>query len=424
MSVAYETGTRWSSTLPAGQRTYYESLLLETLRTKSVLIPFTVVKEDFRARDTGVIVYSEVMDTDPDYNALAETTIWLTGAHLDSRSVQIQLEIHGDTIKISDYNELVNYWNGGDLRGIVQGKLGQNQVDYLDILARNAFLSAPYKTLAGGRSTIYGLLQTDVFDPDYCENARTHLEEREVPGVASPEDGGGGVIVCVTSPRVIHDIRTAVGSKWLEVQGYAGGFRKFNSEAGMWNGVRFIKTNRLRLFNYGLVGAATTLDGATIPGQGSAATVDSVYSVGQSGSTRTVDFTSAASFAVGDVVTIHSASVYENDGAGGKAPSLADGTQETRRIVSINTNAVAFDRPLLKAHASGALVTKGVTLNASIFMGGPAVVYGVGERPHPIVLPKIDDMGMVQRFTWRGFVKLQMFRPELLEVVWSGGSTD
>jgi hypothetical protein len=141
MTVAYETGAMWSATHPSAQRDYYEQLLLETLRTKSILVPFTTMKEDFRARDTGTIIFSEVYDTDPNYNALSETGIWLTGSYLDSRTVSIGLEIHGDVLKISDYNELVNFWNNGDLRSLVRGKLGQNQVDYLDILARNAFLS-------------------------------------------------------------------------------------------------------------------------------------------------------------------------------------------------------------------------------------------------------------------------------------------
>src|SRR5574339_1131076 len=108
MANFYETGTMFTDSLPAGQRAYYEQVLLETLRTKSILAPFTVMKEDFRGRDTGRITYSEVFDTEPNWNALTESSIWLKGAHLDSRSVTIDLEIHGDVIKISDYNDLVN----------------------------------------------------------------------------------------------------------------------------------------------------------------------------------------------------------------------------------------------------------------------------------------------------------------------------
>lgn len=95
MPTAYETGALMSGGLPAGQRAYYEQMLLDVLRTKSILVPFTVMKEDFRGRDTGTITYSEVYDTEPNWNALSENTIWMRGAHLDSRSVSIGLEIHG-----------------------------------------------------------------------------------------------------------------------------------------------------------------------------------------------------------------------------------------------------------------------------------------------------------------------------------------
>lgn len=425
--TAYETGTLYSASHPAGQRAYYEQMLLETLRTKSILVPFCQVKEQFAARDTGQMVYTEVLDTDPNFNALSESGIWLTGAHLDSRSVNITLEIHGDVIKVSDYNELVNFWANGDLRGLVKGKLGQNMVDYLDLLARNAFLSSPYKAYSGsGNTDRFGLLQTDVFNPETAELMRVHLEEREIPGVSSELDGGSAGVLCITTPRVCHDIRTAAGSAWIDVQNYNKTGRKFNSEVGQWGGVRFIKTNRLALKNYGVVAHQSTLAGATVPGQGAYATVDTVYTPGQSGSTRYITAAAADGFAVGDVVTIHSEPVAVSDGAGGYAPVETDGTQETRRVIWKDnaTERIAFDKPLLKAHASGDYITKGITVHASIFVGGPAVVYGVGERPHPLVLPKIDDLGMIQRFSWRGFLKFQMFRPEFIEVVESGGSVN
>jgi hypothetical protein len=93
--AVYESGATWSTTLPNSQRTYYEALLLETIRTKSILTPFCKVKEDFAAKDTGVISYTEVLDAEPNWNEVAETAIWLTGSHLDSRAVSIALAIYG-----------------------------------------------------------------------------------------------------------------------------------------------------------------------------------------------------------------------------------------------------------------------------------------------------------------------------------------
>jgi hypothetical protein len=189
----------------------------------------------------------------------------------------------------------------------------------------------------------------------------------------------------------------------------------------MWNGIRFVKTNRLRLLNYGAIEHQTTLNGATVVGQGARSTVDVVYTVGQSGATQYVTVTSATGFEVGKYCTI--SDVTKNGGAG-NPPIETDGTQETRRIVYISGSNIYFDKPLLKPHASGDLVTIGAPIHASIFMGGPGVVYAVGERPGVIQPPKYDDLMMVNRYGWRGFLKFQLFRPEFYEVVETTGSLD
>ncbi len=425
MANEYVTGAMFSGGMPAWQRTFYEQQLMQTLRTKSILVPFTAMKEDFRARDTGLINYTEIFDTDPDTNALSEQDIWLRGAHLDSRSVTIGLDIHGDTLKFSDYSEVVQYVNKGNTAGLVRDKIGQNMKDYLDILARNAFLSHPYPVYAGGsKANRAAIVAGDVFDPDFAELARTHLEEAEVPGVATVSADDIPTIACVTTPRVIHDIRVAAASKWLEVNQYVGTQRKFTGEVGMWNGVRFVKTQRLVLRNAGAVAVQSTLNAATVVGQGSAATVDQVYNVGQANSTRYVIAADTTGFAVGDIVTISSLAV----GGAGLAPVESDGTIEHRRIVAIANpgllGQLTFDRPLMKPHAAGDFVTKGVTLHASLFMGGPSVVYGVGERPTPVFPGPIDDLQMIHRYGWRGYLKFQMFRPEFLELHITSGSTD
>jgi N4-gp56 family major capsid protein len=422
MADELETGLLTASSLPAGQRAYYEARLLENLRTKSVLVPFTVMKEDFARRDTGSVIYSEVLDTEPNWNPFTENVVWLKGASLDSRSVTIDLEIHGDVIKISDYNELVNYWNNGDLRGLVDGKLGQNMIAHLDILARNAFLSHPTPIFAGDRADRASLTSSDLFVPDIVETVRVHLEENEVPGLNAVGDGESRDMVCATTPRVIKDIRTAAGSDWIDVVKYAQPMKKFNSEVGMWGGVRFIKTNRNRLLNHGAVVAQTNLDGATVPGQGAASTVDKVYNVGQSISTRYIQVHAVTGFVVGQYITVSS----QSSSTAGAPITEADGTQETRRIVSIDTvnKRISLHKPLLKPHADGDFVTTGLHVHASIFMGGPGVVYGVGERPHPVLLPVIDDLGMIRRLAWRGFLKMQLFRPEMFSIVESAGSLD
>jgi hypothetical protein len=426
----YESGWIQSGTLPQGQRTYYESLLLATLRKLNIFVQFCLPKTDFRARDTGILTFTEVFDTSPDWSPIPEDTIWLTGAHLDSRQISITLERHGDTLKFGDYTELVNYWNSGDFSGLVRGKLGRNMVDYLDILAMNAHLTLPNVMYSDASITSrFDLTASHLYDPDRGGLARTHLEERDIPGIQSVDDADGQTVLAITSPRVVHDIRTnAAGgtNKWLEVIKYANPSLKMRHEAGAWDGVRYIKSNRLKIRNFGKVSNQTTLSNDTVVGQGAIATLQG-FSVGQSTSVRYVTVADSSGFSVGQYVTIHSQSVNDADGSGGYAPARADGGQETRQIVAIDSggaNRLTFDRPLMKPHASGDYVTKGVDLSPVILLGGPAVVYGVGERPTPVFPPKIDDHLMVNRVGWRGFLKFQMFRPEWGEIIWTGISDD
>lgn len=420
MTDGYETGALTgftSPTLPSWQRAWYEARLMETLRTKSILVPYSRLVQDFTAVNSKTITYTEVMDLEPNWNAMSEATIWKKGQYLDSRTVTIGLEWYWDIIKYTDHLDPFTYLQNGDAKGIIREKLGQSVVDTMDILARNAYLSHPSPSYAGSATTRAQLTAADLFDPDVAEDVRVQLQEAEVPGLAAVNPGESGEILCITTPRVIHDIRTAAGSDWMDVQNYNSTGRKFTAEVGMWAGVRFVMTNRLRLRNAGLASVQTTLNGATVEGQGAYATVDTVYTPGQTGSTRYITLTDESGLAVGDYVTIH-------DNALGTTVLDTDGTQETRRIVNIDAgnNRVSFDRPLLKAHGNGDYCTKAVDVHASLFLGGPGIVQAVAERPNIIVPPKYDDAMLINRVGWRGMMKFQLFKPEYFHVHYSAGS--
>jgi len=417
--ATYSTGTIFSTGLPAWQRDYYEAVLLETLRKKSILVPYTKVVEDFTAVDTKTIHFSEVLDLEPNWNETSETTIWKKGMYLDSRTQDIGLSWYHDIIKYSDHLDTLAYLNNGDVKGIVRNKLGVAMTDMLDILALNAHLTHPSPQYAGDATTRAELgdgVPTDYFDVEIAEEIRTQLEEDNVPGVVSTEDGGSATILCITTPRVIHDIRTSVEGDWLDVQNYQSTGAKFRSEAGMWGGVRFIKANRLKLWNRGLAVTQTQLDGATVEGQGASAIVDTIYTPGQAGSTRFITVDATAGFAAGQYVTLHAE-------ASGVTVLDADGSQETRRIVEvIDGTTMSFDKPLLKAHLDNAYVTNAANVHASLFLGGPGVVMGIAERPNVIVPPKYDDALLINRIGWRGMLKFQLFSPELFRVYYSLGS--
>lgn len=77
MPDALETGAMYSANIPAWQRQWYESALLETLRMKSIMVPYCAVKEDFAAKNTGLITYTEVLDSEPNWNPMSEQTLWM-----------------------------------------------------------------------------------------------------------------------------------------------------------------------------------------------------------------------------------------------------------------------------------------------------------------------------------------------------------
>jgi len=320
-------------------------------------------------------------------------------------------------VKYYDHNDVFTYLNQGDFKGIVRDKLGQSMVDTMDILARNAFLTHPTPSYAGGKSGRDALQAADLFDPDVAEDVRVMLQEAEVPGLATNNPDQIAEIVCVTTPRVIHDIRTAAGSDWLDIQNYQGTGRKFSGEVGVWAGVRFVMTNRLRLRNAGAILHQTTLSGPTAEGQGAAASVDAIWTPGQATAIRYVTVADPTGFQPGDYVTLH-------DNALGAAVLETDGTQETRRIVNVDAanKRLAFDKPLLKAHGAGDYVTQALDIHASLFMGGPGVVYAVAERPNVIVPPKIDDVLLVNRIGWRGMFRFQLWNPVYYHVHYSAGS--
>jgi len=280
----------------------------------------------------------------------------------------------------------------------------------LDILAMQAFAAAPYKLYGSDAANRAGLASDDYMTLTQINKMRAQLEDMEVPGVAATDADQMNSLVMTTTPRVIYGIREN-NTTWLEAQEYAGSARLFNGEMGTWGGVRFVRTNRLRLWNGGTAAHQSTLSAATVPGQGARATVDAVYTVGQSNATRYITVADTTGFAVGMYVTIHSADL-------GATVLETDGTTETRRIEEIGAGGKLYlNKPLLKPHASGDYVTNGLDVHLSILHGGPSVVYGIGEAPNVILPPKYDDLMILNRIGWRAFIKFQVFRPEVIRVM-------
>lgn len=411
----------------------YVPALLDTYRTNSIYRQFVDYLIDLGAAKTKKMVFTEMYDVEPVTDAITLRTLWLASAYLDSRSLSIDLEYHAGKLAVHKYDVLVNQWqaSGGDLMGVCRGQLGLMITEHLDVLARNAFLGWPYANYVGTASDFGSVQAADKFDdPEDAEKIWIHMEEREVPmaqgieGTAHPD----GTLLCITTPRVISDMRRAAGTLWRAVGTYNPSML-VRGEEGMLNSVRFVKTNRNVLWNCGAVEAQTYLSAAAAKGEGAAATVDSVYTPGQPANTRYVTVDSAAGFAVNDRVTIGAKRTSAYGVTNGADPK--DGYFCTRRIVAIDGSHLAFDKPLLKDFSTDlgsgkyGWVTKGRHVHMSVFLGGPrSIVCGVGQPPSVYTPAPIDDTMSMYRFTWDGLLKYQCFRPEVAEVLYSAGSTD
>jgi len=252
----FDTGQITTSVLPSSLRTFYSKLLLEVIRTKSILVPFCRVKMDPAAQQSKTITFTEAMDAEPNWNVVAEGTTFMRGAHLDQRTVNIDVDIYGDVIKYGDFyaktQGIVD-----DFRSLVKGKLGQLVIDELDILARNAHLAHPSPYYEGSQISRATITASDILTPGMVRNIRVDLEENDLI------DWAGGDrpmtdIVCITTPRCIEDLRSGTSSPWMEIQAYNNASKIFNGEMGKWEGVRFVKSNRMLLRNYGTAIAPDT----------------------------------------------------------------------------------------------------------------------------------------------------------------------
>ena len=93
-----------TQTYPNFQRAYYERMVLDSIRMKSILVPYAKVKEEFgdTAVQSRTMTFTELMDLEPNWNTTTETSIWFRGGSLDSRTVTLSLEIFHDVIKWGD----------------------------------------------------------------------------------------------------------------------------------------------------------------------------------------------------------------------------------------------------------------------------------------------------------------------------------
>jgi N4-gp56 family major capsid protein len=408
-----ETGVITTNLLPESLRVFYEKVLLDTPRSKTIYRQFATTKYDVAARDAKQVTFTEVFDLHPAIGTLSEAVPFVEGAYLDGEQTTIAITEHGNTIKTNAFHATVQYWNSGNFRSLVREKLGWNLADSVDIMARNAFLTTTnvhYSDAGAGAAptTRATIAADDVYLPDYGDQSRTNLESRDALGV--DEEGS---IVAIVHPRQARDIRKN-SSEFIDIVKYAKPVNLLRGEIGMLDGVRYVKSNRAKLPNAGATVAQLALDAASVKGQGGPNSDNKSL-------LKYVQLPAASdlsAFAVGQEVTIHDHNL-------GTAVLETDPTAEHRVIVQVDdaNDRLYFDRPLFLAHSAGNYVTEARDVYAVTMMAGPGVVWAVGLMPQVIVPLVIDDFGRIFRLSWYGIFDFHCYRPDFTEVWYTAAST-
>lgn len=436
------------SIMDQNQREWYDPDLISMWRQNSIFRPIMAFTKNLMGVRATKMHINQLIDPHPDTTPLASRQIWAESIHIDSRQIEVEFQHNGSKIALHKYDDMVTYWkqNGAvGLRPLLRGTLGLNEVEINDMLARNALIDG---ALTSGY-TLYmndaedfgdvGITSADLFDVDTCREIWLGMSIRGVPAALGP-DGNQSSIVAFTSPGVIYDIQG--DDDWVSVLNYHDPGRALRYEVGMYKGVRFVQSPKLILWNCGTITARAPINSSRSAGDGAPASttkVDGAYKTGQQSSSITHNiqvgaFTtgSAASLAVGDIITLHKTTTDAQGVTSGV--DYSEGTLLNRRIMSItasgNNTLLGLDLPILIDYDTDlgggtyGYITKGRNIHATIFIGGPqAIVAGVAQPPRFYTNDPIDDFKAIYRFSWDQYMGYQLFRPEVLEVVFSAGST-
>lgn len=428
-------------------RTWLDPDLIDIWRLNSVfrpLITFTKNLGDIRAKSMTV---TQLLDPHADTTPLSTRQIWMPSMHLDSREIEITFDHNGNKIAYHKYDDMITYWQKNrqaGLRSIARGALGQSEVDMNDMLARNALIRGAQTTgfslygTSGSLADFSGIDGGQLYNPAMGADIMLGMSYRNVPGALSAS-GAGMTIVCYTTPGVIYDIQK--NQDWISVHEYLQDRAILNYEVGSYKNVRYVQTPKCTLWNTGTILARAPISLAAFAGDGApnpaTVKVDGTYRTGQTtASVRNYiqlgAFTTGAisDIHVNDIVTFHQTTTNAYGVSGGV--DFNEGKLQNRRVVSVDAGngRICVDIPFLVDYDSDlgggvfGYVTKARNIHSSIFIGGPnALVAGVAQQPQFYELDPIDDFKAIYRFSYDQRIGYQPFTPEVMEVVFTAGTT-
>jgi len=416
------------------QRTVYVPDLLETFQHESIFYQMVTYGVNLRAQRTGTMVFSQVIEPEPNIAELNTRQIWLPQLYMDSQKLEITAAYYGDKIMAHKYDDDITYWQEqgtAGLRPLIQKRLAPHMVKSLDILARNAFLEKSTVIFEGNRSGFNAIQTGDTFDLDVTRAVQL--------GADYQPDPSQNPIFCVTSPGAVYTVRDTDAGEFISRLQYTDGNRiTMNYEIGEYEGVRFARHPVLTLWNCGPVLKQTTIAASISLGDGApdpeTTKVEGVWQVGQAGATHYITVASTAGFSAGDYVSLHvyresDSSTYDTGlNAKFKASTGAlftDPTKIEREIQAVvDGTKLRFTEPIttdnFQTDLGGGVygyVTRARHIHGAVFVKGPrGVVAGVIQPPQTYTPAPIDDVQAIYRIAWDARMKYQQMYPNRYEV--------
>jgi hypothetical protein len=424
--------TPWAQ-LDQNEHTVYVPELLENYVKRSMFYGMVDYAVDLLAQRTKTLVFTQLIEPEANTATLDVRALWLPSLYVDSQAIEITTERYGDKIMLHKYDDYITAWkkNGtAGLRNIMDSLLGPHMVESLDLLARNAFLESHFKSFSG-TATSFGTIQ--------ASNTFEEGIARAVQLRSAYSDFDENPVFCITSPSVTYQLKSQslASGEWISRQQYANPSLLVNYEVGSYEGVRFVNSPLMTLWNCGEVIKQATITASVDEGDGApdpqTTKVDGVWRVGQHGATHGISYTNGTGvLAVGDMVTFHRARNVANT-----ATAVENGVpwnhskNVTRRIVAISGGQLMLNKPILtddyKLETSSGSniygwITVGRPIHAAIFIKGPrGVVCGVTQPPQTYTPPAIDDTEAIHRFSWDAYIKYQPFFTDRFEVYFFAG---
>lgn len=420
-------------------------------RTSALYTPF--IDWDGSPQGTGAVSTTEfeLLDGEVDSNPIPLTANFIDAQGIDSRSRSYSVLRYGDKVQYHKSDKYFNMWKMGgsrDWRPLLTGMLGNNVVQKVERLSRNAFLRGPkaFWTYSGGAANLGAIGANNRFEIE-----KTIEWNLRVGNTGSPVvPGQPGSMFAIVPPGANYDVRKSLAAAsnseaamYRDASIYRGD--RLNYEIDGYSGIRFIQApsdkygiNPNVLYNAGAIEKQHLViepikmgDGAPDP---DTTKVDETYSVGQKGATHWIQLEDFApgDYNVNDFVTIHTQSTNAYGVTGGV--DFLDGRTIVRRVIEVDAtaNRLTFDRPVMFNYNAQkmltgvtvgvekpayAFVTKGRNIGFALVTGARGAIKAKVLEPISFYNPvAIDDFESVWRFSWDGVMGMNVADPNLFEM--------